>query len=74
MSTHMPGFQSFFRFLHHFVLVKFATSSIKVNRYFSYFIISLFGFVGCGNHVEQVLKDVPPEERCKCPKKTCTVL
>ena len=26
----MPGFQSFFRFLHHFVLAKLATSSIRV--------------------------------------------
>ena len=30
MSTHFPGFQSFFRFLHHFVLAKLATSSIRV--------------------------------------------
>ena len=31
MSTHVPGFQSFFKFLHHFVLAKVATSSIRVN-------------------------------------------
>ena len=31
MSTHVPGFHSFFRFLHHFVLVKLASSSIGVN-------------------------------------------
>ena len=31
MSTHVPGFQTFFRFLHHFVLAKLATSSIRVN-------------------------------------------
>lgn len=24
------------------------------------------GYVGCGRHVEQVLGDVPPDERCKC--------
>ena len=30
MSTHVPGFWLFFRFLHHFVLAKLATSSIKV--------------------------------------------
>jgi hypothetical protein len=24
------------------------------------------GFVGCGRHVEQVLGDVPPAERCRC--------
>ena len=30
MSTHVPGFQSIFRFLHHFVLAKLATSSIGV--------------------------------------------
>ncbi len=23
-------------------------------------------FAGCGLHVEQVLGDVPPEERCRC--------
>ena len=28
MSTHVPGYQSF---LHHFVLAKLATSSIRVN-------------------------------------------
>ena len=35
MITHLPGFQSFFVvvFLHHFVLAKFATSSIRVNPY-----------------------------------------
>ena len=26
MSTHVPGIQSFFSFLHHFVLAKLATS------------------------------------------------
>ena len=30
MSTHLPGFQSFFKFLHHFVLAKLATGSIRV--------------------------------------------
>ncbi|HWP08999.1 MAG TPA: hypothetical protein VNN72_24825 [Polyangiaceae bacterium] len=24
------------------------------------------GFVGCGRHVEAVLGDVPPAERCRC--------
>lgn len=23
-------------------------------------------YVGCGRHIEQVLGDVPPSERCKC--------
>lgn len=23
-------------------------------------------YVGCGRHVEQVLGDVPPQERCTC--------
>jgi hypothetical protein len=23
-------------------------------------------FAGCGMHVEQVLSDVPPDERCQC--------
>ena len=30
LSTHMQGFQSFFVFLHHFILAKLATSSIRV--------------------------------------------
>ena len=30
MSTHVPGFQSFFTFLHNFPLPKLATSSIRV--------------------------------------------
>ena len=25
-------------------------------------------FVGCGMHVEQVLQDVPPADRCACHK------
>lgn len=24
------------------------------------------GYAGCGKHVEQVLGDVPSEERCRC--------
>jgi hypothetical protein len=27
-------------------------------------------FTGCGAHVEQVLGDVPPDERCKCREKS----
>ena len=23
---------------------------------------------GCGQHIEQALKDVPVDERCKCPR------
>ncbi len=26
---------------------------------------------GCGKHIEQALKDVPEDERCKCPRDTC---
>ena len=33
MSTHVPGFQSFFSVLHHFVLAKLATTSIKVKSF-----------------------------------------
>jgi hypothetical protein len=25
-------------------------------------------WVGCGAHVEQVLGDVPKDERCRCPR------
>lgn len=25
---------------------------------------------GCGKHIEQALKDVPEDERCKCPRET----
>ena len=32
MSTNVPGFKSFFRFLHHSVLVKLATNSIRVGN------------------------------------------
>ena len=33
MSTHMPGFQYYFRFfLHHFLLAKLVTSSIRVKK------------------------------------------
>ena len=30
MSTHVPGFQTFFSCMHHFVMGKLATSSIRV--------------------------------------------
>ena len=30
MSTHVPGFQTFFRFLHHFILVKISHQEHKV--------------------------------------------
>ena len=41
MSTHVPGFQSFFRFLHYFVLAKLATTSIRVKwpKFLDYFLI-----------------------------------
>ena len=32
MSTHLPGFQSFSCILHHIVLAKLATSSIRVKQ------------------------------------------
>ncbi len=25
-------------------------------------------WVGCGAHVEQVLRDVPADQRCQCPR------
>jgi len=27
-------------------------------------------YAGCGQHIEQVLGDVPPENRCRCEEKT----
>ena len=36
MSTHMPGFQSSYSFLHNYVLAKSATSSIRVMDGFPY--------------------------------------
>ena len=27
---------------------------------------------GCGKHIEQALKDVPEDERCKCPRDSTT--
>ena len=50
MSTHLPGFQSFSVFLHHFVGVKLATSSIRVN-------ISCKSMEGDGYCFENVLND-----------------
>ena len=32
MSTHSPGFPSFFRFLRHFIMAKLATSTIRVKH------------------------------------------
>jgi hypothetical protein len=29
-------------------------------------------FARCGMHVEQVLGDVPPEDRCKCKQKSAS--
>lgn len=29
---------------------------------------------GCGFHVEQALKGVPEEDRCKCEKTRCQVI
>jgi hypothetical protein len=29
-------------------------------------------FAGCGRHVEQVLGDVPPAQRCRCRESTET--
>jgi len=32
-------------------------------------------FAGCGMHVEEVLGDVPKDERCQCERqRTCTIL
>jgi hypothetical protein len=29
-------------------------------------------FAGCGAHVEQVLRDVPPTDRCRCREEKST--
>jgi hypothetical protein len=29
-------------------------------------------FAGCGKHVEQVLGDVPPDQRCRCSEQQAT--
>ena len=39
MSTHLPGFQSIFRFLHHFVLAKLVTSSIRVIKFIHLYLL-----------------------------------
>lgn len=31
------------------------------------------GFAGCGAHVEQVLRDVPAAERCKCREQSAKI-
>ena len=47
MSTQLAGFQSFLMFLHHFVLAKLATSSIRVDIR----ICAWKGAVGQRNHL-----------------------
>ena len=42
MSTHLPGFQSFFTFLQNFALAKLATSSKRVNIIFKHKDAKLF--------------------------------
>ena len=42
MSTCLPGFQSFFKFLHHFVLATLATSSIRVKENILCVFVSMF--------------------------------
>jgi hypothetical protein len=37
-------------------------------RYFFLKYVYLISFLGCGRHITQVLRDVPPEERCQCQK------
>jgi hypothetical protein len=29
-------------------------------------------FAGCGNHVEAVLGDVPPKDRCRCAERAAS--
>lgn len=29
-------------------------------------------WVGCGKHVEEALKDVPQDQRCKCKSENCS--
>ena len=61
MSTHVPKFQSFLRFLHHFVLTKLATSSKRVNRTLSilFIFLSVVSFLDihlvCGDMLTKVL-------------------
>ena len=50
MSTHLPGFRSFFRFLHLFVLTKLVASSIRVK------VIAIFGRI----FEKEVLIRTPP--------------
>ena len=59
MSTHVPGFQSFFRFLHHFVLAKLATRCIRVNPY-SPLILQVEYFAPIGG--DQVVESIYPGE------------
>ena len=40
----MPWFQSFFRFLHHFVMTKLASSSIRVKSIMLLFVIFKFPY------------------------------
>ena len=55
MSTHMPGFQSFSRFLHIFVLAKLASSSIEVEPYI---VFQTLSFLAKGGSQPEVTTDV----------------
>ena len=51
MSTHMPGFQSFSVFLHHFILAKLANSSIRVkDRFRDFAVLRRAGGISCQNN------------------------
>ena len=53
MGTHMPGFQSFSAFLHHFVLAKLAASSIRVKND----TLNLLGVCVCSSRVLAAIRN-----------------
>ena len=59
MSTHVPGFQSFFRFLHHFLLAKLATASIRVNH-LVLFVLSCHHCVSTGHFIDHLIHKAYP--------------
>ena len=47
MSTHLPGFQSSFSVLHHFVFAKLLTSSLRVKVLPDYYVPSAHALLWC---------------------------
>ena len=63
MSTHMPGFRSFFRVLRHFLFAKLATSSISAQLCM---LFKLLHFSISGRSSEELRKFIMHFENASC--------